>query len=233
MIDVYTMILWAKANEQSLDAQAQQVFDVLTCLSKVDHLKPRYLTAKKKNDAKEFELSIENLKGSIIKKRDKRFEQLGSRISFFTSLDANSSAGISICIGVSEKRFQNTIVVDMDLDHKKESIDKFDGSSEVFKEMIDIFDPFYGCITSKSVSNMFDTYYDKISDLPTSIFDINYFGEDICDKLEIDKIKKEVFECTKLNHGYYIRLQKEPIDVLNAEHIKLQKKINSICFLSR
>lgn len=233
MMDVYTMILWAKANEQKLDVQARQVFDVLTHLSKVDYLKPRYLTAKKKKDAEEFELSIENLKRLIIKKRDKQFGQLGSRISFFTSLDDNSSAGISMCIGVSEKRFQNTFAVDVNLDYKKGNIDKFDGLSEVFKEMIDIFDPFYGCITSKSVSDMFDTYYNKISGLPTSIFDINYFGEDICDELEIDKIEKEVFECTKLNHGYYIRLQREPIDILNTEHIKLQKKINSICFLNR
>lgn len=75
-------------------------------------------------------------------------------ISFFTSLDANSSAGISICIGVSEKRFQNTIVVDMNVVHK-------------------------GCIASKSVSDMFGTYYNKISDLPTLIFDINYLGGDV------------------------------------------------------
>ena len=228
MIDVYTMILWAKAKEQKLDVQAQQAFDVLTHLSKVDYLKPRYLTAKKKKDVEEFGLSIENLKRLIIKKRDKQFEQLGSRFSFFTSLDESSSVGISICIGVSEKRFQNTIVVDMNLDYKKESIDKFDGVSEVFKEVIDIFDPFYGCITSKSVRDMFDAYYNKTSDLPTSIFDINYWGEAICDKLEIDKIEKEVFECTRINHGYYIRLQRAPIDVLNTEHIKLQKKINSL-----
>lgn len=94
MIDVYMMILWAKAKEQKIDIQAQQVFDVLTHLSKVDHLKPRYLTAKKKKDVEEFGLSIENLKRLIIKKRDKQFEQLGSRFSFFTSLDESSSVGI-------------------------------------------------------------------------------------------------------------------------------------------
>lgn len=44
MFDNYNMILWAKANENDLDAQAKQIFDVLTLLNRIDYLKPGYLT---------------------------------------------------------------------------------------------------------------------------------------------------------------------------------------------
>lgn len=91
-----------------------------------------------------------------------------------------------------------------------------------------IFNPYYGCITSESVIDVFDLYYDDLRNSPTSIFDINYWGEDLISKLAINRIKNKVFECVKLNKGYYIRLQKEPLDILNTEHVENQKEINKL-----
>lgn len=45
MIDTYTMILWAKANNNKIDTQTKQVFDILSTLSQVSYLRPKYLTA--------------------------------------------------------------------------------------------------------------------------------------------------------------------------------------------
>lgn len=228
MVDTYTMILWAKANNNKIEIQAKQIFDILSVLSQVPYLRPRYLTAYKKRDTSEFELTLDNVERLIIKKRDKQFAELGSRVSFFTSLNEDESVGISINIGVSKAKFQNTIVINLNSDYKEQNIKKFDELSEVFKKLVIIFDPFYGCITSRSISNMFDSYYDKTNNALASIFDINYWGEDIVNNLPIGKIQEKVFECIEINKGYYIRLQREPVDISNISHMDLQKDINCL-----
>lgn len=228
MLDTYTMILWAKANNNEIGTQAKQVFDILTTLSQVPYLRPKYLTAYKKKDTTEFELTLDNVEKLITKKRDKQFEELGSKISFFTSLNDNESVGISISIGVSKAKFQNTVVLDLNFDYKEQSVKKFDELSEIFKKLVSVFAPFYGCITSRSNGSMFDTYYDKTNNLPTSIFDINYWGVDIINNLPISEIQEKVFECIEMNRGYYIRLQKEPVNISNINHMKLQKDINCL-----
>lgn len=228
MIDTYTMILWARANNNGIDTQAKQVFDILNTLSQVPYLRPKYLTAYQKKDTTEFELTLENIEKLITKKRDKQFEELGSKISFFTSLNDNDSIGISISIGVSKAKFQNTVVLDLNIDYKEQSVKKFDELSEIFKKLVIVFAPFYGCITSRSNGSMFDTYYDKKNNTPTSIFDINYWGIDIINNLPISEIQEKVFECIEMNRGYYLRLQKEPVNISNIDHIKLQKDINCL-----
>lgn len=68
MLDTYTMILWAKANENKIDVQTKQVFDILSVLRKVPYLNPKYLTAGKKKDITEFELTLDNIEKLILKK---------------------------------------------------------------------------------------------------------------------------------------------------------------------
>lgn len=68
MVDTYTMILWAKANNNKIEIQAKQIFDILSVLSQVPYLRPRYLTAYKKRDTSEFELTLDNVERLIIKK---------------------------------------------------------------------------------------------------------------------------------------------------------------------
>ena len=116
MIDVYTMILWSRANKSSIESQTKQVFDVLSILSKIDYLAPKYLTANRKKDAKEFELSFENVKDVIKKKQDKQFIELGSIISFFTSKNDNEAVGISITVGISNPKFLYSFVIKIDED---------------------------------------------------------------------------------------------------------------------
>lgn len=229
MIDTYTMVLWAKSNKFSVDTQSKQVFDILTLLEQIDYLKPRYQTVSRKKEAIEFDLTIENVRTLIISKLDKQFPDLGSRISFFTSLNENESAGISISVGVSNTKFVNSIVIDLNWDYKKMTLNKFDELEVLFKDLINIFKPFYGCVTSSSNSEEYDEYFDNINSKPHSIFDMNFFGKDIIKKINgYDKILKKVYEYQETDGGYFIRLLKEPLDISNVDHIKLQKKINKL-----
>lgn len=227
MIDVYTMILWSRANKSSIESQVKQVFDVLSILSEVDYLTPKYLTANRKKDAKEFKVSLENVKDVILKNQDKQFIELGSRLSFFTTKNDNEAVGISIAIGISNPKFLNTVVIKINEDIKKCRKICLDELAYAFRKMVKICKPFYGCITCKSNRNMYGDYYNDDKDIPNSIFDINYWGRDIVDHLMIsEEILSKVYEYEEIDKGYYIRLLKEPIDITNREHIELQKEIN-------
>lgn len=68
MVDTYTMVLWVTPNEDDIEIQTKQVYNLLYILSKVNYLRPKYLTALNKKNVTEFELSCENVKKLIIKK---------------------------------------------------------------------------------------------------------------------------------------------------------------------
>lgn len=225
-MDTYAMILWSRAKESSIESQANQMFGALSILNKVDYLRPKYLTAYRKKDAKEFELSFKNVRNIILKERDRQFMDLGSRVSFFTSMNDNESVGISMSVGISNPRFVNTVVINL-TDIKTEKMVSYHKMADIFKRLVEVCNPFYGCIACDKNKNMFNGYYNQEKDIPTSIFDINYWGRDIVSHLEIrEEVLSKVYEYEEIDGGYYIRLLKEPIDVTKRKHIELQKDIN-------
>ena len=229
MVDTYAMILWARANENDLDTQAKQVYDILTLLSKIDYLNPKYQRVRRKKDAREFDLTLENVKDLIIKKRDKLFPDLGSKFGFFTSLNDNESAGISISIGVSNLKFRNKLIINI----KKNNIINYDELTNLFKKLVEIFNPFYGAMASRINSEMFEGYFDNNNSTPKSIFDLNYWDTSIIEKLHpLSDYSAKVYEFEKINNGYYLRFQKKLINVLNNDHIELQKRINDLVGLN-
>lgn len=229
MKDTYQMILWARAREDSIDNQAEQVFNILTTLNKIDYLKPRYQTVRRKRDAVEFDLTFENIRNLIIKKRDKQFPYLGSLIGFFSSLNNDEATGTSISIGVSNPRFINSVVINLNRDYKEMELEKYDELEWLFKTLIVQFKPYYGCVVSRSIGDKYDGYYNNAKDIPKSIYDLNYWGRDIVEKLKITEEKLlNIYDYEEIDEGYYLRFQKKPMDALNEAHMRLQKKINCL-----
>ena len=81
-------------------------------------------------------MTLGNIEKLIIQKKDKYFTELGSKFSFFTSLNDDESIGISISIGVSKPGFQNNIVIELNADYKEKKVEEFDEIAEVFKKLI-------------------------------------------------------------------------------------------------
>lgn len=223
------MILWARPKEESIDNQAEQVFNILMALNQIEYLKPKYQTVRRKKDAVEFDLTLENVKELITNKRDKQFPDLGSIIGFFTSLNDNESAGISITIGVSNHKFINSIVIDLNWDYKKMEFKKFDELEGLFKTLIIQFKPFYGCVVSKSCKDNYDKYYDYINKKLKAIFDMNFWGHEILKELKMDdEVLSKVYKYDEISDGYYIRLLKEPFNTLNTKHMELQQEVSKL-----
>lgn len=227
MIDTYKMILWARPKENPIENQAELVFNILTILNKINYLKPKYLTVPKKKDAVEFDLTLENVEALIIRKKDKQFPDLGSLITFFTSLNDNEAAGIDISIGVSNPMFINYIIIDMNWDYKKVGLERYNELEWLFKDLIIQFKPFYGCISSASAANKYDRYYDKKNDRPIAIFDMNFWSNEIIKGLKINnRILSKFYGNNEIDGGIFTRLLKEPFNISDPKHIELQKKVS-------
>lgn len=228
MIDSYSLVLWAAPNKDDIDTQANQILSILTILSKVDALKPKYLTATRKQDAIEFDLTLESVKDVILKNQDQQFAELGSNFSFFTSKIEDESIGISISTGISDPHFFNTLVVNLHTDLRKEPVVEYNELADIFKELVQVMQPFYGCVTCKSVRNMFNGYYDNVKHVPNSVFDLNYWGDEITKKLTLSGLTiSKVYDIEKIGAGHYMRLQQELIDPTQEQDIELVKEVNS------
>ena len=105
-------------------------------------------------------LCIKNL---ILKSKDSIFPDLGSIVSFFTSLNESHSVGITIHIGNANPRFINSIVLDPIILNSYNGTEdygiSYDNLACIFKELIIIFKPFYGCVASSHNLSLYDNNF--------------------------------------------------------------------------
>ena len=229
MIQTYSLILWAGPQRLSLDEMVELSYSLLLKLKLYGkELSPAYLTVIKKNQAKGFDLSRENirelLEKSVNREGKMTFEDLGRSFSFFSSLHEDKSCGISLTIGANNKVVTNSLVVN--LPH-----DGFSGFSErtpefelLFKQLIQIFKPYWGCVCNKR-NNVNNNYNLWNVDRPITVHWLNYFDHNTTKSMNRKKVCSlkgiEVFA-----NGYYYKLQEAPINVENQMHLELQKEVN-------
>jgi len=122
MIQRHSIILWKKAEKKDKDFEeiAKETYEVLKLFQECpQELRPNYLTAKTKNDIKEFDWNYENfrsmLKKGINKEGENIFEDLGYSISFFSSLNGQNSCGFEIIAGNKNEKFYNVLIVNLPL----------------------------------------------------------------------------------------------------------------------
>ena len=230
MTDYYEMNIWSRNYEDSFERQVERVYDSLLEMEKIEDLKPRYLTAMSKESAIEFELTKKNITQLIDVKTDKKFPQLGAEISFFTSKDDEKICGIRFSMGKKSTRFVNSITVNIDFLNLHNDEVKRNQIIDLFNKLIKINDAFYGCIVDNANHNLYDGYYDHSKKLPKSVFWVNYWGEEITNRLPqqgiaVDNIEEGVYQLEQRDNGYFIRLGETSI-FDDEEKIALQRKIN-------
>jgi hypothetical protein len=228
----YTAVLWMNDYRESLDSQVERIYSSMNKMGKVDYLIPKYLPANSKAEVTEFVFSVNNVKDMIITNIDEKFNDLGSRFSFFTSMNDDKMCGISFSTGIKNEQFVNTVVVNIK-NQDYDNTEKAEEISSLFLKLVEINKPFYACLTENENKSLHGPYMKSIDGVPSAVLWVNYFGETIATKLSIaekmiDTNIEELCEIRKLNDGYYIRLQESPINNLSEEQLSNQKKINSI-----
>lgn len=231
MFQRHSLILWANAANEDFQVSLNKAHNLLLALKEFGpEVSPNYITAKRKKDASNFDWSLETLqkllKKGINKEGKTIFPDLGYRVSFFSSLKDDDSAGISMLIGASNSSITNNFIVNLPLSLPIYTSNKVRSKLIfLFKECIRAFEPFWGCIGNNVNIRRYDGYWgDK---LPTTIHWVNYFDSQVSEVLgEAKIISSPTYIIEKFHSGALILLKDEPINDELEEDVKIQQKAN-------
>lgn len=232
MIQTYSMVLWSRPKQEDFEVSVDKTYKLLSALKEYGaQLSPNYLPARRKKDVKEYFLNYESLK-ELLKKGvpregDKIFQDLGCTIGFFSSLNDDDSAGISISIGISNPKFTNAFVLHLPL-----SLNVFDSAIsekliDLFRKSVMIFNPFWGCILNSCNVRRFESLYKNSQ--PTTVHWVNFWGYEILNRIPENKIinNTPLYLVERIKgKGYILVLMRKPIDDNSEEDIKVQSEAN-------
>ncbi len=229
MLQTHSMILWARPAVEDFETTVTKVHQLLLALQAFGpEISANYKTVRRKKDARPFVLSKETLIELIKAKAvSSNMDDLGYRISFFSSLNDNDAAGIGLTVGVSSPKFYNTFIINLPQSLPVYSnIEINQRLVATFKQCITIFDPFWGCVSNHVNSNRYNSHFHN--DLPVTIHWLNYFGNDIVERIGEEKIKAAPLKTVERHHnGYFLELKDMPIDDEVEADIKLQTTANN------
>ncbi len=155
------------------------------------------------------------------------FPDLGYRVSFFSSFKEDESASISLLIGVRSTKFINNFIVNLPLSFPiYEDNQLNERLVELFKNCIDVFNPFWACIGNSTNLRRYDGYWGE--QVPKSIQWVNYFNNEVAQRLcENMILTSPVRIKEKFNSGYLLVIKNQPINDENEEDIILQQQVNN------
>ena len=237
IMQLHKMIFWGKPKKESFKEISQRAYQVIQLLDSFgEDLKPKYFTAFKKSEAEQYDGTYNtlysHLKRGVNREGNVVYEDLGYSISFFSSMDNKRSAGIRMTLGVSHKSFVNTLIIKLPQAMDVYSKHVANNLTNLFKELIGAFNPFWGCIVNDLNVERYEGDLYK-NHLPSTVHWLNFFGEDTVNKIGLDKIKQAPFqEVVEVGSGYFLKLKEYPIDDFSSEDVALQAEVNRFLGLS-
>lgn len=187
-MDKITLILWKKADliERTYEDIVYETFESLKILRKYpDWLQPNYLTCNNKDDANrmflDYDILYTELQKGCNRIEKKIFSNLGYSLSFFSSKNEADSCKISLRVGVTEKRFFNTFIIDLPDNITRNIENNQNILIELFSELIASFNPYWGCISNSGFLHGNTSYMND--GIPAYLHWINYWSKDIICKI--------------------------------------------------
>ena len=237
MIQRHSIVLWKKAEKKDKDFEkiAKETFEVLKLFQEFpQELRPNYLTAKTKEDVKEFDWKYENFR-NILKKGTNRegeniFEDLGYSISFFSSLNGQDSCGFEIIAGNKNEKFYNVLIVNLPLSFNFYDKKTADIVMSLFEKLTQSYMPYWGCVSNKALSRKYGKFLE--GNLPTTVHWINYWSENIVRTIGIEKIQNMVKQNTMSTFKRGILSIKETaFDVEKEDDIRFHTEMHNQLFV--
>lgn len=228
MYQVFEMILWAKPQDASIEEMTDISYQLLSELHNYgSELAPKYLPAWRKDQVREFELNKNNIKELLEKNVNKEggrvFWDLGRSLSFFSSKNESNSSEINIQIGVSNASFNNLLVVSLPYVNFSGFDTKKIEFENLFKKLISIFNPYFAFISNSFNKQLSDEFWKD--DKPTYVHWMNYYDESTTQNIGRDKILT-LDGITRLDNGYFYKLQDELFDAENHKHLLHQQEVS-------
>lgn len=226
MKSTYSIVLWKKSHDKGLDDTFKNTFETLSILQKYNpSYRPNYLTCRSKAEAMsapKFEWNYDNFVGQlrkgVNKEGDKEFPDLGYSISFFSSKESDS-AGISAHVGIVNKLFHDSIVINL---HNNVDWNDAAAAEEVerlFGELCKEYNPIWGGICDNNLLLRFNGY---LSDgKPNFLCWLNYWPDDIEEKVGKKKIKKAVKKYPDMDYSDHIlKTGRKPYSVESEDDMR-------------
>ena len=232
-IQIHKIILWKKAEkaDKSFDEICKDLFKVLCVFDEFpNEMRPNYFSAYSKNSFKSFNHSYEELKiilkDFVNKERNSNFDNLGYRFSMFSSLENQKSFGYQILVGNKDERFSNSIVVSIPLDFNCYNSDNYNMIFDLFSKLTKAFNPYWGCISNKMISDQYDSFIDNKK--PTTFHWVNFFDEELQNIIGIEKIYNSlnVFSDIKFEDNI-LSLKKVPINAFSKSEMDYHHKVEN------
>lgn len=191
-----------------------------------EELDHKYLKVHKKKDAKEFDFTKENLEKLIEKSINKEgkvlFNDLPRRLGFFSSMNEDKSSGLSIGIGGTNPALNNSVTISLPYGGFSGFADRKSDFYNLFKNLVSIFKPYFAFVYNNFNKQLAEDFW---SNKPTYVHWLNFYSNatiDIIGKKRIESLDNVEW----VKSGCFIKLQDEPIDIENPEHLLLQKRVS-------
>lgn len=102
--------------------------------------------------------------------------------------------------------------------------------SNLFKKLVQVYRPFWGCISNKALSRRYGKYLE--GNLPTIVHWMNYWSEDIANAIGIEKIRKIVQENPEISfENGNILVKNTAFDINKDADIRLHEDLQKQFFM--
>ena len=237
MIQRHSIVLWRKPEKEdrSFEEISKEAFEVMDLFqSYPQELRPNYLPAWRKEDVKEFEWNYDNfrelLKNGVSKEGDRVFLDLGYSIYLFSSLDDEKAGSIWLDTGITSDKFVNSLIVDLPVSYNLYQKETADMISGLFVKLVQIYKPFFGCISNSVLSRKYGKYLE--GNLPTSVHWMNYWTEDIIHAVGMDKIQNLVDNNPTVSfENGILSIRDTALDVENEDDMRYHESLQNQLFM--
>lgn len=232
----HKIILWKKplSEETQFSEIVQNTVDTLSIFYDLpEQYRPNFYTSNRKSSAKPFVLSCDEiasyLQRNVLKVNYKECPELGVNFALFSSMDDHSAFGYGMRVGVKDAKYNNVnvLIVNIALDYKMYDEESARLIETLFEKSVSVFKPFWGAIVNNCAYNDNEPY--MVNGLPTNVHWMNYWSDDIIDRIGFRKIKKakKKFEQFDFENGI-IKLQNLPINANNVHELEYQAEIEKL-----
>lgn len=232
----HKILLWKKtlSSHTQFSEIVQNTVDTLSIFYELpEQYRPNFYTSNRKSSAKPFVLSCDEiasyLRKNVLKVNYKECPELGVSLGLFSSMNDDSAFGYFMRVGVKDTSYglMNTLTVNIALDYNMYDEESTRLIETLFEKSVSVFKPFWGAIVNNCACNDNEPY--MVNGLPTNVHWMNYWSDDIIDRIGLRKIKKakKKFEQFDFDNGI-IKLKSLPINADNVHELEYQAEIKKL-----
>lgn len=224
MIQTYTMVFWLNRKRRSANEISKIIYDLFECLNRFDcRILPRYRTAQSKRDVQDIATSRQHLERTIsadmarLKSPDDVYS-----IGFFSSMDENTSLGVTCTFGNLPTQNCNAITMQLPISYET----FFPQASQIYKlfqRLTDILCPYYSFVKNNR-DPLAAPSWNAQTQKPATVHWINYYSTKTAERIGTERLAR-IPQTEFTPNGVYLRIFDNPFDIEDTTQLKSRSAI--------